>query len=193
MMGLWDGSGISWTICKQSAPRSRQITTPLRHDSIFDSYALSDDAERCAVIFSRGCSHLEFINISWCCLVTDDGVRHLVSKCTNMQYFLCKGCVKVLSSLLRIFVGRIWDQDTKFGNILQFLTDRGDAMLRSLKEHTTFVLFCCQILIDWQARVGIGSYPDSFAVTWLCIRNECVRKCFFPVPADLDCPGLRGS
>ena len=28
-------SGFSWTICKQSAPRSRQITTPTRHHSIF--------------------------------------------------------------------------------------------------------------------------------------------------------------
>jgi len=27
--------GISWTICKQSAPRSRQITTPTPHHSIF--------------------------------------------------------------------------------------------------------------------------------------------------------------
>ena len=27
-MGFGAGSGISWTICKQSAPRSRQITTP---------------------------------------------------------------------------------------------------------------------------------------------------------------------
>ena len=35
MMGFWDGSGISWTICKQSAPRSRQITTPTLHHSIF--------------------------------------------------------------------------------------------------------------------------------------------------------------
>jgi len=26
-MGFWDGGGISWTTCKQSAPRSRQITT----------------------------------------------------------------------------------------------------------------------------------------------------------------------
>jgi len=34
-MGLWDGSGISWTICKQSAPRSRQITTSTPHCSIF--------------------------------------------------------------------------------------------------------------------------------------------------------------
>ena len=28
MMGFGAGSGISWTICKQSAPRSRQTTTP---------------------------------------------------------------------------------------------------------------------------------------------------------------------
>ena len=26
VMWFWDGSGISWTICKQSAPRSRHIT-----------------------------------------------------------------------------------------------------------------------------------------------------------------------
>ena len=30
-----DHSGISWTICKQSAPHSRQVTTPTRHRSIF--------------------------------------------------------------------------------------------------------------------------------------------------------------
>jgi len=35
MMGFWDGSGISWTICKQSAPRSRQTTTPTPHQSSF--------------------------------------------------------------------------------------------------------------------------------------------------------------
>jgi len=29
MVGFWDGSGISWTICKQSAPRSRRITSTL--------------------------------------------------------------------------------------------------------------------------------------------------------------------
>jgi len=28
------GSGISWTVCK-SAPRSRQITTPAPHHSVF--------------------------------------------------------------------------------------------------------------------------------------------------------------
>jgi len=35
MTRFWDGSGISWTICKQSAPRSRQITTPTPHHSSF--------------------------------------------------------------------------------------------------------------------------------------------------------------
>ena len=32
--GVLGCSGISWTVCKQSAPRSRQITTPTRHQSI---------------------------------------------------------------------------------------------------------------------------------------------------------------
>ena len=34
-MGFWDGSGISWTVCKQPAPRSRQTTTPTPHHSVF--------------------------------------------------------------------------------------------------------------------------------------------------------------
>ena len=38
--GLWGCSGISWTICKQSAPRSRQITTPTPHHSIFTGQML---------------------------------------------------------------------------------------------------------------------------------------------------------
>jgi len=33
--GVLGCSGISWTICKQSAPRSRQITSPTPHHSIF--------------------------------------------------------------------------------------------------------------------------------------------------------------
>jgi len=33
--GVLGCSGISWTICKQSAPCSRQITTPTPHHSIF--------------------------------------------------------------------------------------------------------------------------------------------------------------
>ena len=33
--GVLGCSGISWTICKQSAPRSRQITMPTPHHSIF--------------------------------------------------------------------------------------------------------------------------------------------------------------
>jgi len=35
MTEFWHGSGISRTIRKKSAPRSRQITTPAPHRSIF--------------------------------------------------------------------------------------------------------------------------------------------------------------
>ena len=34
-MGFWDGSGISWTIRKQSALRCKWIITPATHHSIF--------------------------------------------------------------------------------------------------------------------------------------------------------------
>ena len=33
--GIWGCSGISWTICKQPAPRSRQITTATAHTQFF--------------------------------------------------------------------------------------------------------------------------------------------------------------
>jgi len=33
--GVLECSGISWTICKQSAPCCRQITTPIPHHSVF--------------------------------------------------------------------------------------------------------------------------------------------------------------
>jgi len=38
--GVLEYSDISWTICKQSAPRSRQITTPTPHQSIFTGWML---------------------------------------------------------------------------------------------------------------------------------------------------------
>ena len=40
-MGFGDGSGNSWTICKQSAPRSRQKTTPTPHHSVSTGRMLS--------------------------------------------------------------------------------------------------------------------------------------------------------
>jgi len=35
MTRFWDDSDINWTICKQSVPRSEQITTQTPHHSIF--------------------------------------------------------------------------------------------------------------------------------------------------------------
>jgi len=41
-MGFGNGSGISWTTCKQSAPHSRQITMPIPHHFIYRLDALPD-------------------------------------------------------------------------------------------------------------------------------------------------------
>jgi len=41
IIGFGAGSGITWTICKQSAFHSRQITTPTPHQSIFTGRMLS--------------------------------------------------------------------------------------------------------------------------------------------------------
>jgi len=40
MMGFRNGSGISWTIYKQSAPRSREITRPTPHHSVSAGWML---------------------------------------------------------------------------------------------------------------------------------------------------------
>ena len=47
-MEFWDGRGMSWTICKQSAHRSREITTPTPHHSIFtDQMLLLTPKQQC--------------------------------------------------------------------------------------------------------------------------------------------------
>ena len=45
MMGLEDGIDISWTICKQSAPNFKQVTTPTLHLSIIYRPVALPDAQ----------------------------------------------------------------------------------------------------------------------------------------------------
>ena len=64
-MGVWDGSGISWAIRKQSAPHSRQITTPTPHHSIFTVSKCTTStifsAAKLTVIFSYSCLYLKAV------------------------------------------------------------------------------------------------------------------------------------
>jgi len=53
-MGFWDGSGINWTISKQSIPHSRQISTPTPHRHwIFLGRMLFRDAQPIVLKFWR--------------------------------------------------------------------------------------------------------------------------------------------
>ena len=49
----WGCTGISWTIRKQSAPRSRQITTATPHHSIFYRSDALPDNQTCQPIVSK--------------------------------------------------------------------------------------------------------------------------------------------
>ena len=63
------GSGISWTICKQSAPRSTQITSPTHHQSIFIGRMLFlMPNQQCQSIEGMK-AHFSHWRIMNCCLV----------------------------------------------------------------------------------------------------------------------------
>jgi len=51
--GVWGCSCISWTICKQSAPRSNQITTPTPHHYFYRPDALPEGWWRGTVVERR--------------------------------------------------------------------------------------------------------------------------------------------
>ena len=55
-MEFWDGSGISWTICKQSAPRSRQITTPTHTHPFNGHFSGTTQVNR----YQKGKTNLDF-------------------------------------------------------------------------------------------------------------------------------------
>ena len=66
MMGFWDGTGISWTICKRSAPRSRQITTPTPRHSVFTGRMLflAPNQQRQSTEGSKNSKQIDYIDMS---------------------------------------------------------------------------------------------------------------------------------
>jgi len=86
-------NGISWTICKQSAPHSRQITTPTPHHSIFTGWMLFLTPTNSVKALSVPCLRLVHHKTSWtirskcilCLLLT-----FLVTQLNNDYYDIAK-------------------------------------------------------------------------------------------------------
>jgi len=74
-----DGSGISWTVCKQYAPRSRQTTTPTPHHSIFTG-------------------RMPFLTSNQQCQSTEDKPSQQTTSATNRFLLVCRSCETVFSS-----------------------------------------------------------------------------------------------
>jgi len=62
---------------------------------------LSEAVLQFLVLFdSVGCSHLEVLCISWCHLVTDDGIECLARRANRLRTFMCKGATQVFEICL---------------------------------------------------------------------------------------------
>jgi len=93
------GSGISWTICKSFAPRSRQITTPSPQHSIFTSRT---------VFLTPNQQHRSTEGIS-CSSSLSNGHRRLLHMSYKLQYCQQRIVVTIYSTLwgilsIRLFV-----------------------------------------------------------------------------------------
>jgi len=73
-------SGISWTICKQCAPHSRQITTPTHHHSIFTGRMLF-------LTPNQECQSTEGITLYY--IQTWNTINGVISICTENSFIDC--------------------------------------------------------------------------------------------------------
>jgi len=112
------GSGISWTICKQSAPRSRQITTPTPHHSTTTSVSHHISSSLCCrfSVFSdseRLCHCCQLPNnfgLCWIFRIFHNGLEDAPKTCpfprgTWAPHVPFLGPTQVYSSLSGISVG----------------------------------------------------------------------------------------
>ena len=131
--GLWDGSGISWTICKQSAPHSRQITTTTPHHSIFTGRMLSlTPSQQCQITEGKSTEGNDYI---W---------QLVILNTVQETEKLLEHAMKVIE---RIFEHRIRQQikidDMQFG----FMKGKGttDAIFMARQMQENYNTTCMQI------------------------------------------------
>ena len=126
MMGFWDGGGISWTTCKQSAPCARQTTTSTPHQSIFTGQMLF-------LMPSQQCRSTE------CNFLT----------CTEWNSRVKKWSICVSLYHERFFSGALWKNT--FSPHVRFWVEKALSRCRARQPNLWFVsmLILCDILVDW--------------------------------------------
>jgi len=114
MVGFWDGGGISWTTCKQSAPCSREITTPTPHHSIFTGRMLF-------LMPNRQCQSTEG--------TSTEGAESGIKKHKNAIMNMLRSISKVLFfNVLKTFL-----------NILQFFLQWFTSIVPTVTLETMFI------------------------------------------------------
>jgi len=111
MTGIWDGSGISWTMCKQSAPRCRQITAPTAHHSIFTGRMLSPN-QQCQSTEDTDINTPHHTSTTSCCSTDSERPHrccHLANNWFCYLFFLSR-CIQLYTDVTGSLQHVFWRQ-----------------------------------------------------------------------------------
>jgi len=164
-MVFLNGSGISLTVCKQSAPHSRQITTPTHHQSISTGWMLFlMPNQQCQSTERQVPASCEVYGI---CVIASDVAVHS-QYCSNYCYYWLFLCLDREWSLMKIIIAFIFCCD----NLCK-------SKFTALENSGNFLLLCghlrCFDAVGWAAgrasslqktRVVPNKGPFNGCVLW---------------------------
>lgn len=139
-------------------------------------------------LFSKGCTKLEYLNVSWCTQISSHGLKLLAQGCQNLLVFIAEGCSLVRK--VNTNTGHNINRDYTWGwcsslktNLYLQITDEGIyhltkscIKLRSIKLKTceVIILHCLRTKLSYQ---NIYNFVSSLLnLVWL-ISVEHQRWC----------------
>lgn len=60
--------------------------------SLASCHQIDDQAIK---MISSNCSNLNWLNISWCMNITENGIRNIAESCPKLSVFIAEGCTHV--------------------------------------------------------------------------------------------------
>jgi len=182
-MGFGDGSSISWTTCKQSAPHSRQITTPTSHYSIFTGRMLFlMPNQHCQSTEGMLCSSGPYQMVQVSAVI--DGPARRAASCT-----LCDAqCVKLAK-----VVGRTSSDRHKYSQLDRqkqkvYHTER-PTRISQPKNNTRLTALCpgiTRVSRYKKGKTNLDFTEDTVSgsgISWaICKSAPCFRQITTPAP-----------
>jgi len=188
-MGFWDGSGISWTICEQSVPGSRQITTSAPHHSIFTGRMLF-------LMPNQQCQSTEGISRAYPEIYANPncGSKNFTLAHCLSQYVVSLAWQRFTPKLTVLGVMEVWQTSLAYNVPLRncSLTDPYSVLATTGIWLLSYVLWLGDVWYSSDWRVGdvhlAGDschpcrWPSHFTSHWhlLQVRRHSKHRCSLP-------------